>query len=78
MIPAGYFDCPDTPSRNSPTGRIMRGLDVIYPDKPAGESRAVAKNRIHIGGPGKVKWSRAEAQTLKDAGFLPGSKAGEK
>ena len=77
MIPTDYFEGHDTPAKNSPIARIMRELDVIYPESPAEELRAVANKRIHSGGPGKVKWSREESQALKDAGVFPGSSAGE-
>ena len=78
MIPARYFDRRDTPTQNSPAGRIMRLLETIYPGTTAIELRETAQKRIHTGGPGQVKWSREEAKALKDALVLPGSDPGER
>ena len=73
MIPVGYFDRADTPSLDSPIGRIMRQLDALAPEMPAEELRAVANERIHSNGPGRVKWSLDESKRLKEAGVLAGS-----
>lgn len=77
MISTDYFDRRETPAQNSPIARIMRELDVIYPDLPAEELRAVANKRIHSGGPARVKWTREESRSLKDAGVLSAGGAGE-
>lgn len=66
MIPRDYFQRPDTPSLNSPVGRIMRDLAYLYPHIPAEELRELANTRIHSGGPQKVKWTKDESQRLKN------------
>src|SRR5271155_1647178 len=73
-----YFSREDTPSRNSPIARLIRQLDAIYPEMSAHELRGAANRRIHTGGPGRVKWSRAESKALKEARVLPDSNAGER
>jgi hypothetical protein len=33
VIPANYFDRPDTPAKNSPVGTLMQKIDTECPDR---------------------------------------------
>jgi hypothetical protein len=78
VIPANYFNRPETPAGGSPIARIMRQLDVLYPEMPAEQLRAVANERIHSNGPGQVKWSRDESKRLKEGVVLAGRNQAER
>ena len=78
MIPKDYFSRTDTPSENSPIGRIMRDLNCLYPGLYPHQLREQANLRIHNGGPGKVKWTKEEAKTLREWADSPPSGAGDR
>lgn len=66
MIPAEYWLDPHSPQRNSPVGKIMRQLEILYPEVEADLLREMARDRVNTAGPGQARWSREERQRLKE------------
>jgi len=51
MIPAGYFDRPDTPSKNSPVGKLMRKINAAFPSLDLETVRYESKTSLYgVGG----------------------------
>jgi len=60
-----YFSRRDTPSAASPVGKAMQALVVLYPDRDFEDLRREANERMHGGGPGRVKWTPEERKAMK-------------
>ena len=65
MIPADYFLQRTNPSFNSPVGKIMRNLDIIYPHKTADELRKEANSRITTDGGWRIVLTPEEKEIYK-------------
>ena len=50
MIPAGYFDRPDTPAKNSPVGKLMRKLRAAFPHLDLETVRYESKTSLYGAG----------------------------
>jgi len=77
MIPAGYFDRLDTPTKNSPVGKLMQKIHSRFPHLDLETIRAEAREALlGIGGSTRVqdaykRWlnTRSGASTTRKARF---------
>ena len=69
-LPIDYFERSDTPAINSPIGKAMRMLNLLYPGMKAEELRDESHRRMHSAGPGQIRWSKEESSRLKELGDL--------
>jgi len=55
MIPAAYFDRPDTPSENSPVAKLMRKIQAAFPYLNLETIREESRSSLYgVGGENRV------------------------
>jgi hypothetical protein len=55
MIPAAYFDRPDTPSKHSPVGKLMRKIHARFPHADLETIREESREALYgVGGENRV------------------------
>jgi hypothetical protein len=55
MIPADYFDHPDTPTKNSPVGKLMRKIHAGFPHLELETIRKGSRASLHgVGGKNRI------------------------